>query len=155
VVIITISYEDTGTFVTGTLDIGEENREDSQGFTITSTSDDLATPQQAQRFQRTWAFAMEQMWFVEAPQALQHVLTVIRIWGQGAYTRIEATHQAAKEQGVTFHTIEDAYTRRLGNLHVADFDRLLKGNPLDLQNVLHDRYPEHFDVIESYMSYLD
>ena len=116
--IITISREDTGTFVTASLDIGEENREE---FTITSTSDDLATPQQAQRFLRTWAFAVEQMWFEKAPQPLQHVLAVIKIWGQGAYTRIEATHQAAKEHGVTFHTIEDAYTRRLGSLHVAEF----------------------------------
>jgi hypothetical protein len=137
------------------LDVREESQEDSEEFTITSTSDDLATPQQAQRFLRTWAFAVEQRWFEEAPQALQHVLTVIKIWGQGAYTRIEATHQAAKEQGVTFHTIEDAYTRRLGDLHVADFDRLLEGNPLDLQYVLHVRYPEHFNIIERYMSYLD
>jgi hypothetical protein len=39
VVTITIGCEDTGTFVTGMLDIGEDNLEDSEEFTITSNNE--------------------------------------------------------------------------------------------------------------------
>ena len=150
--IIEIWCEETGTFVT--LKSGEENHE---ALTLISMSADLATPQHAWRFVRTWALAREQEWFDKAPRPLQHTLAVIRIYGQGkrAYTRMEATHRAADEQGVHWTTIDNAYTRALGNRNVADFDRLLDGAPEDLHTILARLYPEHGEIIERYMSYLD
>ena len=82
------------------------------------------------------------------PQALRHILEVIRLVRGGAYTRTSATQYVARQYKVYPQTVLDKYCRQLG-LTAAQFDRLLEEPGLgELRKKLKAKFPSHAQAID-------
>lgn len=82
------------------------------------------------------------------PQALRHVLEVVRLVCGGAYTRTTATQYVARQYKVFPQTVLDKYCRQL-SLTAAQFDRLLEEPGLsELRKKLKTKFPMHTQTID-------
>lgn len=82
------------------------------------------------------------------PQALQHILEVVRLARSGSYTRTSATQFVARQHNVFPQTVLDKYCRQLG-LTAAQFDRLLEEPGLrELKNRLKSKFSVHTNEID-------
>jgi hypothetical protein len=82
------------------------------------------------------------------PQALRHILEVVRLVRGGAYTRTTATQYVARQYKVFPQTVLDKYCRQL-NLTAAHFDRLLEEPDLsELRKKLKTKFPTHAQAID-------
>jgi hypothetical protein len=82
------------------------------------------------------------------PQALRHILEVIRLVRGGAYTRTEATQYVARQYKVFPQTVLDKYCRQL-SLTASQFDRLLEEPGLvELSKRLKTKFSGHAHAID-------
>jgi hypothetical protein len=82
------------------------------------------------------------------PQALMHILEVVRLVCGGAYTRTTATQYVARKYKVFPQTVLDKYCRQL-NLTAAQFDRLLEEPGLGgLRKKLNEKFSRHIQAID-------
>jgi len=82
------------------------------------------------------------------PQALLHILEVVRLVRGGAYTRTTATQYVARQYKVFPQTVLDKYCRQL-NLTAAQFDRLLEEPGLEgLRGKLKAKFVGHDEAID-------
>jgi hypothetical protein len=82
------------------------------------------------------------------PQALKHILEVVRLVRGGAYTRTTATQYVARQYKVFPQTVLDKYCRQL-SLTAAQFDRLLEEPGLgELRKKLKGRFSGHAQAID-------
>jgi len=82
------------------------------------------------------------------PQALRHILEVVRLVRGGAYARTTATRYVARQHKVFPQTVLDKYCRQLG-LTAAQFDRLLEESDLgELKRRLKAKFVGHEQVID-------
>jgi hypothetical protein len=82
------------------------------------------------------------------PQALRHILEVIRLVHGGAYTRKTATQYVARQDKIFPQTVLDKYCRQL-SLTASQFDRLLEEPGLgELRNILKAKFTNHAQVID-------
>lgn len=82
------------------------------------------------------------------PQALKHVLEVVRLVRGGAYTRTTATQYVARQYKVFPQTVLDKYCRQL-SLTAIQFDRLLEEPGLvELRKKLKTKFPRHTQTID-------
>jgi len=86
------------------------------------------------------------------PRALAQILEVTNLVIRGNRARTDATREVARRRQVTQQAVNDKYGRQLG-LTAEQFDRLL-GQPglHDLKKRLNEKFPEHHDVINSFLS---
>jgi hypothetical protein len=82
------------------------------------------------------------------PQALRHILEVVRLVRGGAYTRTTATQYVARQHKVFPQTVLDKYCRQL-TLTASQFDRLLEEPGLgELRKRLKTKFSDHAQTIE-------
>ncbi len=82
------------------------------------------------------------------PQALRHILEVVRLVRGGAYSRTTATQYVARQYKVFPQTVLDKYCRQLG-LTAAQFDRLLEEPGLrELRMRLQEKFSDHAKTID-------
>lgn len=82
------------------------------------------------------------------PQALQHILEVVRLVRGGSYTRTTATQYVARQYKIFPQTVLDKYCRQL-NLTAAQFDRLLEEPGLgELKNILKAKFVNYAQIID-------
>jgi len=82
------------------------------------------------------------------PQALRHILEVVRLVRGGAYTRTTATQYVARQYKVFPQTVLDKYCRQL-NLTASQFDRLLEESGLvELRKRLNTKFSGHAQAID-------
>lgn len=82
------------------------------------------------------------------PQALRHILEVVRLVRGGAYTRTTATQYVARQYKVFPQTVLDKYCRQLG-LNAAQFDRLLEEPGLgELRKKLKAKFSSYAQAID-------
>jgi hypothetical protein len=82
------------------------------------------------------------------PQALRHILEVVRLVRGGAYTRTTATQYVARQNKVFPQTVLDKYCRQL-TLTASQFDRLLEEPGLgELRKRLKTKFPDHTQAID-------
>jgi negative regulator of replication initiation len=89
--------------------------------------------------------------FKHLPQALQHILEVVRLVRDGSYSRTAATQYVARQYDVFPQTILDKYCRQLG-LTASQFDRFLAEPELtELKKLLKAKYSDLFSEICEYL----
>ena len=82
------------------------------------------------------------------PQALQHILEVVRLVRNGAYKRTTATQYVARKFNVFPQTVLDKYCRQL-NLTAAQFDKLLEEPGLEeLRKILKTKFSGYINAID-------
>lgn len=82
------------------------------------------------------------------PQALRHILEVVRLVRGGAYARTTATQYVARQYKVCPQTVLDKYCRQL-SLTAFQFDRLLEEPGLvELRKRLKSKFSGHTQAID-------
>lgn len=82
------------------------------------------------------------------PQALRHILEVVRLVRGGAYTRTMATQYVARQYNIFPQTVLDKYCRQL-DLTASQFDRLLEEPGLiELRKRLKTKFSVHAQEID-------
>jgi hypothetical protein len=86
--------------------------------------------------------------FKHLPQALQHILEVVRLVRDGSYSRTAATQYVARQYKVFPQTVLDKYCRQLG-LTASQFDKLLEeSSHNELKKMLKTKFSDYSSEID-------